>query len=606
MKNVSLFVLFALAGTLACEGHPPASPTGHDQRSGDAGGARASHDEPASAVGAEARVLLLADALVDDHFAESPGAVAMLRPPGARYDDLPIDSLATTSERQAREDAWAGELASVDRAALDGTPAALAFDIARETLDARKQARVCRHELWAVRAMGGFQVSFADLAQAQPVGTPDARAQALRRFAKFPAYVKTQIENLREGLRLGYLQADVNVRQVLEQIERLTQGAPEASAYYSPAQRDADPDFRAQWKELVAKQITPALAAYGTFLRTDYLPRARKAPGVSANPDGAACYRAALRFSTTLPIEPTAVHHAGLEELARIETEMKAISVKSFGGAPLRALFQRFTHERAFLHKDAAAATAQANAAVARAQGVLPLVFGILPGASVVVEPIPRFQERTAAAHYLPAALDGSRPATYRIRLYEAEKQSIVLGESTAFHETVPGHHLQINIANERKENPRIARFLFNSGFAEGWALYAERLADELGLYSSDASRLGMLSNAAWRACRLIVDSGIHAFGWERQRAISLLLEHTAMPDSQAAQEVDRYISWPGQATSYMIGYLEIAKLRAEARTSQGAAFDLKAFHDRVLENGIVPLPVLRRRIERWSGAAGR
>jgi uncharacterized protein (DUF885 family) len=218
----------------------------------------------------------------------------------------------------------------------------------------------------------------------------------------------------------------------------------------------------------------------------------------------------------------------------------------------------------------------------------------------VTIEPIPKYQERTAAAHYRPAALDGSRPATYRIRLYEAEKTSVVLGESTAFHETVPGHHLQVNIANARSENPRVARFLWNSGFGEGWALYAERVADELGLYASDASRMGMLSNAAWRACRLIVDTGLHAFGWDRERAIALLLEHTAMSPAQAAQEVDRYISWPGQATAYMTGYLEIARLRTEAEKALGTRFDLRELHDRILENGSIPLPVLRARIEAW------
>jgi uncharacterized protein (DUF885 family) len=336
------------------------------------------------------------------------------------------------------------------------------------------------------------------------------------------------------------------------------------------------------------------------------MPRARKAYGVSANPDGAACYRAAIRLSTTVPLDAQAIHASGMAELGRLEDEMKALSAKSFGGEPLPALLQRVSKDPAYLYKDAAAVTARANAAMARAQAALPRAFGILPTAGVVVEPIPRFQERTAAAHYLSAALDGSRPATYRIRLYEAEKTSVVGGESTAFHEAVPGHHLQVNIANGRSDNPRIARFLFNSGFGEGWALYAERLADELGLYSDDGSRLGMLSNAAWRACRLIIDSGIHAFGWDRQRAIALLLEHTAMSPAQAAQEVDRYISWPGQATSYMTGYLEITALRAQAEKALGPRFDRKQFHDRVLENGSVPLPVLRRRIERWIADATR
>ena len=586
VQRILIGLLAAMSST-ACAG-PGAGPG--------AGPAAAALSAPA----ASAQVLAIADAIVDDHFAESPDLEALLRPPGARYDKLPGDSLAELAAREAREDGWRATLASVDRAALGATPAGLAYEIASETLAARQQARVCRFELWSVRQMGGFQVQFADLAQSQPVTTPELREQALTRFAKVPAYVSTQITNLREGLRLGYAQNEGNVRQVIEQLDRLTAGAPEASPYFAAARSEADPAFRAKWTPLVEQQLTPALVTFRNFLRDEYLPHARKAFGVSANPHGAECYRASIRLYTTLPLDAKTIHASGLTELARIEQEMQALSAKSFGGAPVRTLLERFSHEPSYLHKDAADVTALATTAVQRAQAALPRAFGILPTAGVAIEPIPKFQERTAAAHYRPAALDQSRLATYRIRLYEAEKSSVVLGESTAFHETVPGHHLQINIANARAENPRIARFLFNSGFGEGWALYAERLADELGLYSNDASRMGMLSNAAWRACRLIVDSGLHAFGWDRERAIALMLEHTAMSPAQAAQEVDRYISWPAQATSYMTGYLAISGLRAQAEKELGPRFDVKQFHDRVLENGSVPLPVLRRRIEAW------
>lgn len=558
---------------------------------------------PRAAAAPLAEALAVADAIVEDQLAHSPDLEALLRLPGTRYDHFPDDSLAEHAARDALEDGWRARLAAIDPKALGASPAALAYDIANETLAARHQARICRFELWSVRQLGGFQVQLADLAQSQPTGTPDLRAQALARFGKMPRYVATQIANLREGLRLGYAQNEGNVRQVIEQLDRLTTGGPEASPLFAPAASDPDPAFRASWRALVERELTPALVRFRDFLRDEYLPHARKAFGVAANPAGAECYRASIRLYTTVPLDAKAIHESGLAELAHLEQEMTALSAKSFGGAPVRSLLERFGHEPAYLHKDAADVTALATAAVTRAQAALPRVFGILPTAEVVIEPIPRFQERTAAAHYRPAAIDGSRPATYRIRLYEPEKTSIILGESTAFHETIPGHHLQINIANARRENPRIARFIFNSGFGEGWALYAERLADELGLYSNDASRMGMLSNAAWRACRLVVDSGIHAFGWDRERAIALMLEHTAMSPAQAAQEVDRYISWPGQATSYMTGYLEIARLRAEATRALGARFDLRQFHDRVLENGSVPLPVLRRRIEAWVAA---
>jgi uncharacterized protein (DUF885 family) len=556
---------------------------------------------------AAARALAIADAVVDDQLAHAPEAVTQLRIPAARYDWWDDESPAEVARVEARQDAQLAGLASIDRARLGDSSAGLAYDIAKETLESRRQARVCRLELWGtLRPLGNLLTRLADTAEAQPVGTPDLRAQALSRFSRVPALLDTHVANLREGMRSGYLQADVNVRQLLEQTERLAQASAESSPFYEPAERDGDPEFRAKMKTLIAESIAPAIRRYHDFLETEYLPHARKAIGVSANPRGNECYLAEVRLSTTLALTPKEVHESGLAELARVEAEMKALSVRSFGGADLATLRDRFRSSPEYLHHDADSVMRQAKDTIARARAAMPRAFGILPPADVVVEPIPKFQERTAAAHYLRAALDGSRPGTYRIRLYKAEEQSTVLGESTAFHEAIPGHHLQVDIAMTRADNPRAAKFLFNSGYGEGWALYAERLADELGLYSSEAARFGMLSNAAWRACRLVVDSGIHAFGWDRDKAITYLLDHTAMPRTQAAQEVDRYISWPGQATSYMTGYLEIHRLRAEAEKTLGARFDLRAFHDRVLGGGTVPLPVLRARVEDWIRGGGR
>jgi uncharacterized protein (DUF885 family) len=547
------------------------------------------------------RALAVADAVVDEEFAHSPETVTQLRVPGARYDWWDDESPAEIARIQVHQDALLAQLAAIDRASLGDSPAGLAYDIAKETLDARKQVRVCRLELWGtLRPLFSLLTRLADTAQAQPVGTPDLRTQALARFSRVPTLLDTHTANLREGMRSGYAQAEVNVRQVLEQTERLVQASTETSPFYSPADRDPDPEFRAKMKALVEQTIDPAIRKYHDFLETEYLPRARKAFGVSANPHGDECYRAEIRLSTTLPLTPKEVHESGLAELAHIEAEMKALSDKSFGGADLATLRERFGTSPEYRHRDADSIMKQAKEAILRAKAAMPRAFGVLPPADVGVEPIPKFQERTAAAHYLRAALDGSRPGTYRVRLYKAEEQSTVVGESTTFHETIPGHHLQLNIATTRPENPRAAKFLFNGGFAEGWALYAERLADELGLYSDDASRFGMLSGAAWRASRLVVDSGIHAFGWDRDRAIAFLLDHVTMPRTQAAQEVDRYISWPGQATAYMTGYLEIHRLRVEAEKALGARFGLRAFHDRVLGGGTVPLPVLRSRVEAW------
>jgi uncharacterized protein (DUF885 family) len=291
------------------------------------------------------------------------------------------------------------------------------------------------------------------------------------------------------------------------------------------------------------------------------------------------------------------VHERGLAALAESEAEMRALSARSFGGQPLPELLQRLRSDPAFVYRDREHVMALAQAALDRAWAALPRAFGRIPEARAVLEPIPAFQERTAAAHYLPAALDGSQPAAYRVRLYAPARQSWATGESTAFHEVVPGHHLQIALANENAELPPIARFLFTSGFSEGWALYAEQLADELGLYTGPADRLGMLSNRAWRAVRMVVDTGLHVRGWSRERAIEFLLAHTALSPEQAAQEIDRYIAWPGQAPSYFLGYEEILALRAEAERTLGARFDLRAFHDAILAAGGQTLPALRARV---------
>jgi uncharacterized protein (DUF885 family) len=542
--------------------------------------------------------------VVDDALEVIPEFATLLRVPGITYDKLPDDSVAGVQARTERQAAWLTELRGIDRAQLSGSPAVLSYEIARTYLEDAEAVRRCRFELWTVSQMlNGWQVRFTTLAQAQPVGTEELRRQALKRFGAVPAYIGAQIVNLREGLRLGYTAAQVNVRHVIEQLDVLLTTPPEQSPFFSPAARDGTAAFRERFAVLVREQLTPAVQRYRDFLRDEYLPRARAATGVAANPDGAACYGAAVRAATTLDLDSDAIHTRGLAQLKAIESEMQDLAAKHFDGVAVPALLQRFKTDPQYLYRNKEEMLARAQAAMDRARAAMPRAFGLLPTADAVLEPIPAFQERTAAPHYLMAAVDGSRPAAYRIRLYQAEQQSTVTGESTAFHEVIPGHHLQMNIANERAGLPRIARFLFNSGFSEGWGLYAERLADELGLYSRAADRFGMLSNFAWRAARMVVDTGLHVRGWERQRAIDTLLTHTALSPDQAAAEIDRYIAWPGQATAYMVGYLEIRGLRAEAERALGSRFDLRAFHDRVLENGNVPLPLLRRHIETWVAA---
>jgi uncharacterized protein (DUF885 family) len=305
-----------------------------------------------------------------------------------------------------------------------------------------------------------------------------------------------------------------------------------------------------------------------------------------------------------MAVPPNDVHALGLRMIDSLNAEMQTIAERSFQTSDVPKLLQQLRTDPKYLFKSRAELIAYSQAALARAKAAAPTWFGLLPKADVVIEPYPKFREKSGPNEYNPPAEDGSRPGIFFISAYQAEKKSRSGPEAVAFHETIPGHHLQGAIALERKEIHPIGRYISNSGYTEGWALYSELLADEMGLYSSDLDRLGMLSEQAWRASRLVVDPGMHALGWDRQRAIDYMLGHTTAAPDEAAAEIDRYIIWPGQATAYMIGMLEISRMRDEAQQAMRSKFDIKAFHDRVLEDGAVPLTFLREKIARWTGAA--
>jgi uncharacterized protein (DUF885 family) len=287
--------------------------------------------------------------------------------------------------------------------------------------------------------------------------------------------------------------------------------------------------------------------------------------------------------------------------MEQLTKEMQTIGEKSFGTADVPQLLQRVRTDRRYMFKSREDLLSYSKAALDRARAAAPKWFGLTPKADVRLEPYPAYREKTGPNEYNPPAEDGSHPGLFYVSAYQAEKKSRVTIESTAFHETIPGHHMQVALALERTEIHPIGRYIYNSGYVEGWGLYAERLADEMHLYSSDLDRLGMVSSQAFRAARLVVDTGIHSMGWTREQAIDYMLKHTAEPADSVAAEVYRYIILPGQATAYMLGMLEIRAARDEAEKRMGSRFDIRAFHDRVLEDGSVPLTFLRDKIAAWS-----
>jgi uncharacterized protein (DUF885 family) len=546
----------------------------------------------------------LADAYVAGYLERNPDQYTYFGIPGSRHDRLPDNSLAAQRVWEAKEDAWLNEVRAIDGGAIQDRSLRATYAILREALEGAIGGRVCRSELWNISQMTGWQVSYGYLVTIQPVGTPELREQALARWRGFPRYVGTEIENAREGLRLKYTAPKLNVRIVIGQIDALIGGRDADAPFLSPALRDKDPEFDRAFRQLYAGELMPAFKRYRDFLEKEYLPATREDIAVAANPNGLACYAAAVRLFSTLPARPHDVHQTGLREIDGLMTEMKAIGEQSFQTSDVPALLQKLRSDPRYLFKSREELIAYSQAALARARAAAPNWFGLLPKADVRVEPYPKFREKNASNEYNPPAEDGSRAGLFYINAYQAEKKSRSPAESTAFHETIPGHHLQMAIALERKDAHQISRYLFNSGFAEGWGLYAELLADEMKLYSSDLDRIGMLSSQAFRASRLVVDSGIHTMGWTRQQAIDYMLSHTSEAPDDIAAEVDRYVVYPGQATAYMLGKLQIQSLREEAREAMGQRFDIKAFHDRVLEDGSVPLGFLAQKIRAWSAPA--
>jgi uncharacterized protein (DUF885 family) len=568
-----------LAATLACASPPrPPLPAGPD--------------DPGAAVRALTQEYLAA------YFEAFPERATQAAWPAADDGRMQDHRLRAVEAWQLREDGFWVRLARVDPASLAGRDR-VAYELLRERLEGLRRVRACHFELWPVSSVAGWQQLVPDLGALQPVGTPAARERALARWKALPGYLDAEVESLRAGMAAGYTTPRSNVRAVLAQIDALLAEPAERSALALPTARDPDPDFGRALRATVVDGIVPAARRYRTFLAKTYLPAAREPEAVATHHDGALCYRALLKASTSLDLAPEAIQKTGLAQVEALVAEMRTAAARLFPDEPLPAVLEKLRTDPRYTFRSRQEVVERAAAALHRAQAALPRWFGLTPRAAVELVPFPEAVELSApGGWYRPGK--GGAAGTYFVNTSSPERTPAADVESTAFHEALPGHHLQIALGQERAEAQPLAAYLQENAFAEGWALYAERLADEMGLYGGELDRFGMLSSQAFRAARLVVDPGIHALGWSRERAIAYLTEHTVLSHEQATAEVDRYVVWPGQATGYMVGALEIRKLREEAERALGPGFDVRAFHDRVLEDGAVTLPLLRRKIEVW------
>ena len=465
-------------------------------------------------------------------------------------------------------------------------------------------------DAWAVDPLDGPQVAYLNVPSFQPIRTVEEGDALVTRWHAIGPWVDRLIGTTREHAFRGIAAPQALIRSVLAELDDLLEGDVETWPLNGPAD-----DVPADWPEparqsfaravrtTVASEIRPAFARYRAFLADELLPGARDDdhPGLSHIPGGLEAYRRLVRSQTTLELEPEAIHRIGLEETERIDAEFRELGGRILGTSDQAAVLQRLRTDPALYFSTPAEVFEVAEASLARANAAIPDWFGRLPQTPcVVVEMGAHEAKYSTIAYYRQPAADGSRPGSYYINTSAPETRPRYEAETLAFHEAVPGHHLQIAIAQELEGLPAFRRLSGTMAYVEGWGLYSERLAAEMGLHSGELDRFGIASYDAWRACRLVVDTGLHAFGWSRDRAIRFMVEHTALAENNIVNEVDRYLTMPGQALAYKLGQREFLALRDESRQRLGPRFDIRAFHDVVLGQGAVALSTLRAMVEDW------
>ena len=557
-----------------------------------------SREEPNAAAEPEiSKIEALADEFLAATLERYPTLATYYAIEGARHDRLYDNSLDALAEWELREDHWLTRLNAIGAPSEVGSRDWITYGIVHEALESSVESRICRNELWQASTTTAWYRGLPFVFEVQPVDTADERQQTLDRLRKVAGYIDTEISNLRLGIELGYSAPQVTVADVPEQVRALIN---EDSIFLNPATRNDDESFRAAVEQIYNDEITPAIFRFAEFIENDYLPEARQEIALSSNPDGAKCYPALMRSFATIRPGADEIHETGLQQIARIRTAMHAVIDEHFGGGSIEDFLTRVRTDPEFTFESEEAVLKYSVDALEAAKNAMPRVFGRLPIADVEVKPYPEFAE-SGIGEYHPPSEDSSRPGVFYIAVTDPKHRSRVTQISTLYHETYPGHHHQIAIKLELGDKVHtIARYFGNSGFAEGWGLYAERLADELGLYTNPLDYFGMLSEQGARASRLVIDTGLHTKAWTRQQAVDYMKSNTAWSLVDIENDINRYISWPGQATSYMLGMLEIQRLRALAEEQLGDKFDLSAFHDRVVGFGGITLPMLHVSILAW------
>jgi uncharacterized protein (DUF885 family) len=559
-------------------------------------------------------------------FEDSDEAQLKLNPIGAlfrgdqryagEFGDYITDGFVEQQRRDTASDLR--RLHQIDRAALSAQDQ-IAYDVfeyqTQQNLDGLSPEFVALTIVRPLNHLNGLHVQYADISSGKSAArfqTVEDYENGLKRMAGFVTYLDRCIERMKEGIKSGVVESKLTVKLMVPQLDDLIGQGVEKSPFWQPITdipasfSDADKvRFKEAYRQMLQTQIVPAFERLRTFVKDEYLPAAREGVGLSAMKGGDKLYRYLVETQTTTKMTPDEIHNIGLSEVARVKREMDQVRRSVGFKGSLHAFFMSMRTAKKYEPKTADDIQNGYKDIKARIQAVVPSAFELTPKTGLEVRPVPDYLEQSqAGGYYNPGTPDGSRPGVFYFNKYDLPSRKMWGMETLFLHEAIPGHHFQISLAQEHDTLPKFMRFGGNTAYVEGWALYAEWLGRELGMYKDPYQMFGHLNDEQLRAMRLVVDTGLHAKGWSREKAINYMLDNSALSRTETTQEVDRYIANPGQALGYKVGQLTIKRLRKEAEAAMGSKFDLKAFHAQVLDTGALPMEVLDAKIKRWIAAA--
>lgn len=547
----------------------------------------------------------------EDELAHSPEFASSVG--DRRYNDQLSDySPRAINATLERNRGYLARLATIDTAGLSSQEK-LSAELMERQLVEEEEASQFKEWQMPVDQFSGLHTSLPGLVDRLPFATVKDYDDWIVRLGKMPAEFRQITENMMAGITDGRVQPRFILQQVAKQVEELAGQAPEASPFARPLKQfpatfDAATRKRISDATLAAiqDQVLPAYARFDAFLKAQAIPAGRMEPGVWAIRNGDAYYAFCVRRSTTMLKSPAAIHQIGLDAVKADEAEMLVL-VKKLGYTDLRSFGEHLRTDPKNHATSKEELIARYAGYEARMKPKLPELFGHLPKAQLEVVEMPSYiQEGWAQAWYAQGTPDGSRPGRVNVNTFHFASRELDNVEAISYHEGIPGHHLQISIAQELTGLPEFRRHESFTAYTEGWALYAERLGKEVGFYQDPVNDYGRLEADVWRAIRLVVDTGVHHLHWSRQQMVDYFHEHSTMDETNIRAEVDRYIAWPGQALGYKMGQLKILELRDRSKTALGAKFDLRSFHDLVIDSGALPMDQLERRVDDWIAAGGK